>query len=232
MCYVTIKTKTADKGGGFVKSIIIVLAMLVLASATSGCTMAVNLTTQQEQTDYAVTEVITEKEETNFVQQLDLTQREEFYLNAFAKGNRNNAVFEITTEDYTDFQVKTYKFEDGQWKYTNNFFDGKIKDKLTLLAVEYYYLPDINIAYNSGSLGGNFHDDADEVDYSYTSHKSIRNRFEISEEETAFIAYRRTKSGGGTKVAKTTDFANPSAVTDADKTDEYYMITISFSNQQ
>jgi len=216
-----------------VKRIIIVLAMLVLASATSGCTMAVNLTTQQEQTDYAVTEIITEKEEkTNFVQQLDLTQREEFYLNAFANGNRNNAVFEITTEDYTNFQVKTYKFEDGQWKYTNNFFDGKIKDKLTLLAVEYYYLPDINVAYNSGSLGGNFHDDADEVDYSYASHKSIRDWFEISEEETSFIAYRRTKDGGGTKVAKTTDFANPSAVTDADKTDEYYMITISFSNQQ
>ena len=63
--------------------------------------------------------------------------------------------------------LKTYKFEDGQWNYTYNFCNGKIRDVNTLLAVEYYYLPNINAAFSSGSLGGYFHDDVYDVEYSY-----------------------------------------------------------------
>ena len=212
------------------KRLFLVFTVFILALVFAGCRPEVNLTDKQE-TQYASTEVITDntEEKTNYVQRIDLSRKEEFLLNAFATGNRNNAVFEILTEDYTAFELKTYKFQDGQWQYTNNFCNGKIKDKLTLFAVEYYHLPDINFAFNSGSLSGTYYADADNPDYSYTSHKNIREWFEVSEDETAFIAYRRLKAGAEGRVANTSDFKNPDAVTNADENEEYYMITIKFS---
>lgn len=210
----------------------VALGGLVLFTALTACSFSTNMTDMNQKPQDSTTEVIisdSETEKTNFVRNIELTDKEEFLINAFATGNRNNAVFEILTEDYTAFELKTYKFEDGQWQYTHNFCNGKIKDKLTLFAVEYYYLPDINFAYDSGSLGGTYHDDIGDVDYSYTSHRSIRSWFEISEEETPIIAYRRIKAGAEGRAASTSDFANPNTVADADENDEYYMITISFS---
>ncbi|MBE6895103.1 MAG: hypothetical protein E7483_05850 [Ruminococcaceae bacterium] len=209
------------------KKFLSVIVVMMFVFAVAGC--SVNLTNQQQSSQYAQTEVITgieTEEKTNYVQKLELTQREEFYLNAFSDGNQNNAVFEIITEDYTGFEIKTYKFEDGQWKYTNNFVNGKIKAKQTVFAVEYYYLPDINFAYNTGSMGGKYLEDKYDIGFSYTSDTRVREWFEITEEETAFIAYRRLKNGAEGRLANTTDFANLAAVTDADENDEYYMITI------
>ena len=213
------------------KRLFFIFTALVMMLIFTGCRPEINLTDKQENPQQSSTEIIKDdtEEKTNYVQMIDLSRKEEFLLNAFATGNRNNAVFEISTEDYTSFELKTYKFQDGQWQYTHNFCNGKIKDKITLFAVEYYYLPDINFAFDSGSLGGAYHDDVSAVDYSYTSHKNIREWFEVSEEETAFIAYRRLKSGAEGRVANTSDFATPKAVTDVDENDEYYMITISFS---
>lgn len=215
------------------KRLFLFFTVVIFSIYSVGCTFTVNLTNQPENPHYAQTEVITgieTEEKTNCVYQKELTKQEEFYLNAFAEGNRNNAVFEIVTEDYTDFEIKTYKFEDGVWKYTNNFVNGKIKDKYTLFAVEYYYLPDINFAFSSGSRGGNFKNDKYDIGFSYTADTTIRQWFEVSEEETAFIAYRRLKSGAEGRLANTSDFANPNAVTDSDENDEYYMITIKFIN--
>ncbi len=211
------------------KKYIFIFVLIFLTLAVTGCTRTVNFKdTNGNMQNNDAAAIVENEEKTNFVRQMDLTEREEFLINAFAAGNRNNAVFEIITEDYTAFVLKTYKFEDGQWNYTYNFCDGKIRDENTLLAVEYYYLPNINAAFSSGSLGGYFHDDVYDVEYSYTSDTQVRSWFEVSEEETAFIAYRRLKAGGEGKLANTTDFAKPAAVTDADETDEYYMITISF----
>ena len=215
------------------KRLLFVFLCFVLVTTLTACSFSVNMTDMQQNPQHSTTEVIisdSETEKTNFVRQIELTQREEFFINAFSTGNRNNAVFEISTEDYTAFELKTYKLEDGQWQYTNNSCNGKIKDKFTLFAVEYYHLPNINFAYDSGSLGGAFYDDdVYDAEYSYTSHRSVNEYFEISEEETELIAYRRIKSGAEGRVASISDYVNPKAVTDADENDEYYMITISFS---
>ena len=214
------------------KKMIIAMILIILIISLTGCTVTINFTDNTEDKQQVATEVITNTEtsgQTNCAQRVELTGREEFLLNAFATGNRNNVVFEILTVDYTDFELKTYKFEDGKWIYTHNFCNGKIKNKHTLFAVEYYHLPNINFAFDSGSLGGSQHDDVYDADYSYTSHRSIRSWFEISEEETPIIAYRRIKAGAEGRAASTSDFANPDTVADADENDEYYMITISFS---
>lgn len=214
------------------KRLFLFFAVVMFSVYLAGCTFTVNLTNQPENPQYAETEVITgieTEEKTNYVQKLELTKQEEFYLNAFATGNRQNAVFEIITEDYSEFELKVYKFEDGEWKYTNNVDLGKIKDKKTYLAVEYCFLPKINFAFLSGSYGGNSYDAVYDVEFNYMADTTVREWFEVTEEETAFIAYRRFKDGEDGKLANTTDFANPKAVTDADGTDEYYMITIKFN---